>query len=148
MFSERSRQMDHPLFVLWAIKRQSLFMSKLGYALTESRDIAVTKDSPNPFDKPILTAVPFNKLSSQKTRESLAGGESDIAIHSENDKLEMADDRRSDCAQSSLLSVRVLSRWLLIRFISLIECSLLESSGFNGLTAEAVLNRVGFPAQS
>jgi hypothetical protein len=112
--------MHHALFILGSVERQPFLMSQLGDALTEATHIAVTKDSPNPFDKPILTAVPFNKLSSQKTRESLASGESDIAIHSENDRLEMADDRRSDCAQCSLLSARVLPRWLLIRFISLL----------------------------
>jgi hypothetical protein len=112
--------MHHALFILRSVERQPFLMSQFGDTLPEATHIAVTKDSPNPFDKPILTAVPFNKLSGQKTRESLAGGESDIAIHSVSDKLEMADDRRSDCAPCSLLSVRVLSGWLVIRFISLI----------------------------
>jgi hypothetical protein len=88
--------MHHALFILRSVERQPFLMSQFGDTLAEATHIAVTKDSPNPFDKPILTAVPFNKLSGQKTRESLAGGKSDIAIHSVSDKLEMADDRRSD----------------------------------------------------
>jgi hypothetical protein len=66
--------MNHPLFILGPIKAQPFFASQLDNALTKAGNVAVTEDTPNPFDKAALTAVAFNELASQESGQSLASG--------------------------------------------------------------------------
>ena len=82
MLRKGSGDMHHALFMLRSIKSETAFIRELHNALAKAGDIAMTKDAPNSFNKPILAVIAFHILVRHELHQCLSNGKTDRFTHS------------------------------------------------------------------
>jgi hypothetical protein len=81
MLREGSGNMHHALLVLRSIKAQPAFVRKLDDSLTEARNIAMSKNSPNALNEPILAPIALRILVRNKLHDCLSNRKTDRFTH-------------------------------------------------------------------
>lgn len=81
MLRKGSGDMHHALFMLRSIKFESALIRELHNALAKAGHIAMTKDAPNSFNKPILATIALHILVRHKLHQCLSNGKPDRSTH-------------------------------------------------------------------
>jgi hypothetical protein len=82
MLRKGSCDMHHALFMLRSIKSETALIRELHNALAKAGHIAMTKDAPNSFNKPILATIALHILVRHELHQCLSNRKTDRSTHS------------------------------------------------------------------
>jgi hypothetical protein len=83
VFRESRRNMHHALLMLRAIEAQSELICELDNALAESGHVAVAKNTPNTFNKPVLATITLHVLVRYELYQCLSNSKTDRFTHND-----------------------------------------------------------------